>query len=183
MTTNPISLISRYNPVLVFAGLAAFGRGLLALYQPDYWNPRTALDYTAVAGTSLMRLLLGLGLWGFFRQYPVSSSRAAFIYRAGIVASCISATVIGVSNFLEDALGIQGLGDVWVSGILVLTTGLLVSGLSAFRVQGLPRLTGVLLLMSAVGLLFWNSGGLFGLGLALLILGLLNNNSTGEFRA
>ena len=169
--------------MLIFAGLAAFGRGLLELYRPDYWNPRTALDYAAVAGFSLMLRLLGLGLWGFFRQHPVSSNRAAFIWRAGIVASCISAATIGMSNFVEDALGIKGLGIVWVTGILVLTAGLLLSGLSAFWVQGLPLLTGGLLLMSAIGLLFMASGGRFGLEPALLALGLLKINPTGGFRA
>ncbi len=183
MATNHIPLTSWYKPVLMFAGLVAFGRGLVELYQPDYWNPRTVLDHTAVAGTSLMLLFLALGLWGFFRQHHVSSSRVATVWRAGIVLSCISAAAIGLSNFLEDALKFPGLGYVWVIGILVLFASLLIAGLSAFWVQGLPRLTGVFLLMSAIGLLFIDSVGWFGLGLALLILGLLNDNSTGEFQA
>jgi hypothetical protein len=183
MTTNHIPLTTWYKPVLMFAGLAAFGRGLVELYQPDYWNPRTALDYTAVAGTSLMLLFLALGLWGFFRRHAVSSSRAATIYQTAIVTSCISAAIVGISNFMEDAFGIKGLGYVWVVGILVLFASLLVAGLSAFWVQDLPLLTGVLLLISAIGLLFMDSVGLFGLGLALLALGLLKNNPTGGFRA
>jgi hypothetical protein len=174
MKTNQILMTYGYKPVFVFASLAAFGRGLLELYRPAYWNPRTALDYAAVAGTSLMLLLLALGLWGFFRQHAVSSSRAAFIWRAGIVTSCISAAIVGISNFVEDAFSVKGLGYVWVVGILVLFEGLLTAGVSAFWVKGLPRWTGGLILACAASLLFMASGGLFGLGLALLALGMVD---------
>jgi hypothetical protein len=171
MITNQLRPTAWHQPVLMLAGLVAFGRGLIEQYHPDYWNPRTALDYAAVDGTSLMLLPLALGLWGFFQQHPVSSSRVATVWRAGMITSCLSAVAIGVSNFVEDALGIKRLGIVWVVGILVLLASLLVAGFSAFWVQGLPRWTGVLLLIGAIGLLFTASVGWFGLGLALLALG------------
>jgi hypothetical protein len=94
-----------------------------------------------------------------------------------VAISCISAAAIGLSNFFEDALDFQGLGSVWVIGILALFAGLLAAGLSAFWVKGFSPLVGGLLLVGAAGLLFITSFGWFGLGLALLALGLGNIRS------
>lgn len=53
------------KPVLIAGGMVWLIRaGLALVFQPDYWDPQTLLDYVAVAGTSLGLLLLALGVWG-----------------------------------------------------------------------------------------------------------------------
>ena len=89
------------------------------------------------------------------------------------MVTCVSALTIGISNFLEDALSVKGLGDVWVIGILSLTAGVLIAGLSAFWIKGFSRWVGALFLVCAIGLLFTETNGQFGLGLALLTLAVL----------
>jgi hypothetical protein len=91
----------------------------------------------------------------------------------GIAVTCVSALTVGTSNFVEDALNVSGLGSVWAFGILTLTGGLLIAGVSAFWVQGFSRWVGVLFIVCALGLLFTESNGWFGLGLALLALSAL----------
>jgi hypothetical protein len=158
------------RPALIAAGLAWLTRAVIGLYRPDYWSPRTPLDYAAVVDTSLALLLLAVGVWGFYLHNPMSPGRAQTVWRLGIAVTCVSAFTIGVSNFIEDALNVKGLGYVWVIGILALLAGLLIAGLSAFWVQGFSRWVGVLFLVCAVGLLFTEANGQFGLGLALLVL-------------
>ena len=58
-------LVSEYKevrwgtPFLIVGGAVWIIRaGLEVVFQPDYWNPRSAVDYTAVAGTSLALILL-----------------------------------------------------------------------------------------------------------------------------
>lgn len=162
-----------HRPALIAAGLAWLMRAVIGLYKPDYWSPRTPLDYTAVVGTSLALLLLAVGLWGFYLQNPVSPGRAQTIWRVGIAVTCVSALTISVSNFIEDALNVNGLGYVWVVGILALTTGLLIAGLSALYVKDFSWWVGGLFIACALGLLFTEAHGQFGLGLALLVLGLV----------
>lgn len=158
------------TPALIGAGLIWLARAVMGLYAPDYWSPRTPFDYAAVVGTSLGCLLLALGLWGWYQQNPAPPGRAQVVGRAGVVIAGGSALTLGVSNFVEDALGVRGLGPVWVIGILALTAGLIVAGLAILWVKEISRWAGVWLLIGAAGLLFIESYGLFGLGLALLAL-------------
>jgi hypothetical protein len=183
-----------YRPVLAAAGLVFALRAAIGLFSPDYWSPQSPLDYAAAASTSLAFVCLAVGLWGFSQSQPVRPTpshpeapffgaegshprrqqRIASIWRLAVAIACISAAAIGVSNFLEDVLGLKGLGAVWVGGILVLLAGLLAAGASAFWVQGLPRWVGGLLLACAVGLLFIGSWGFWVMGLALLALAVLD---------
>lgn len=158
---------------LIAAGLAWLTRAMIGLYKPDYWSPRTPLDYAAVVGTSLALWLLALGLWGFYLQNPASPGRAQTVWRVSVGVASLSALTISVSNFIEDALHVKGLGIVWVIGILSLTAGLLMAGVSAFGVQGFSRWVGTLFLVCAIGLLFTEANGQFGLGLAVLALAAL----------
>ena len=174
----PVSNPILHRPALIAAGLAWLARATIGLYKPDYWSPRTPLDYAAVVGTSLALLLLAVGLWGFYLQNPVSPGRAQTIWRMGIVVACISALTIGLSNFIEDALNVNGLGYVWVIGILALTAGLLIAGLSALWVKEFSRWVGGLLIVCVIGLLFTEANGQFGLGLALPALGIVKGTQS-----
>jgi hypothetical protein len=173
MLSNLALLTQSHRPVLIAAGLAWLTRAAIGLYRPDYWSPRTALDYAAVVGTSLALILTAIGVWGFYRQNPAPPGRAQIIWQVGIAVTCVSAFTVGVSNFIEDALNVSGLGYVWVVGILALTAGLLSAGLSALWINNFSRWVGVMFLICAIGLLFTETNGQFGLGLALLVLSLV----------
>jgi hypothetical protein len=163
---------------LIAAGLTWLTRAIIALYGPDYWSPRTPLDYAAVIGTSVALILTAVGVWGFYRNHPAPSGQAQTVWCVGIAVTCISALTVGVSNFVEDALNVKGLGYVWAFGILTLTAGLLIAGVSAFWVHGFSRWVGALFIVCALGLLFTESNGWFGLGLALLALSALKGTQS-----
>lgn len=168
MLNISLKALRSLQPALLTAGLAWLARAVIGLYQPDYWSPRTPLDYAAVVGTSTALVLTALGVWVFYQQHPAPPSRAQAVWRAGIGVICTSALAIGVSNFIEDALKVKGLGLVWVIGILALLVGLLMAGVSVFWMRGFSRWVGVLFLVCAAGLLFTETNGQFGLGLALM---------------
>ena len=117
--------IQWYKPALIVAAVFCFARGAMVRYHPDYWSPITPLDYAAVVGTSLLLLFLGIGLWGFYLQYPAPPSRARM---CGTTASpsLVSAVTVAVSNFFEDALGFKELGIVWIYGVSVIVLGMLI---------------------------------------------------------
>lgn len=53
------------KPSLIISGVIWIGRAVLEFaFKPDYWNPRTAIDYLVVIGTSLELLTLALGICG-----------------------------------------------------------------------------------------------------------------------
>ena len=162
-----------HKPALIVAAIFCFTRGAIELFEPGYWNPRISLDYAAVVGTSLLLLFLAIGLWGFYQHHPAPPSRAQRVWRISVTISCLAAAMVAVSNFLEDAVGFNELGIVWVFGVVVLTLSMIIAGISAFWVKGFPKWVGGLLLVSTVGLFLMESGGLFALGLALLALGML----------
>lgn len=162
--------------VSALAGLAWLARAAIGLFGPDYWRPRLPLDYAAVAGTSLALILTAAGVWGVYRHHPAPPSRAQRAWRAGVWLTWASALTIGVSNLLEDAVGLRALGSVWVIGIVTLLIGLLIAGASAFWVPGLRWPVGGLLLVCALGLLFIEWNGMFAMGLALFALGLSKGN-------
>jgi hypothetical protein len=173
MSNNNPQPAQWHKPALIVAAIFCFARGTMVPFQPDYWSPRTPLDYAAVVGTSLLLLFLAIGLWGFYLQHPATPSRAQVVWRISLAMSCLSAAMVAASNFFEDALGFKDLGIVWVYGVSVLALGLLIASISAFWVQGFPKWVGGLLLVSIVGLYLMESGGLYALGLTLLALGIL----------
>jgi hypothetical protein len=160
-------------PALLAEAIFCFVRGAMVPLHPDYVSPQIPLDYAAVVGTSLLLLFLAIGLWGYYLYHPAPPNRAQYVWRFGIAISCLSAAIVAVSNFFEDALGFKELGIVWVYGVSALSLGMIVASISAFWVPGFPKWVGGLLLVSFVGLYLMNSGGLFILGLALLALGVL----------
>jgi hypothetical protein len=95
------------------------------------------------------------------------------VWRIGITVTCVAALTVSISNIIEDGLGVTGVGVVWVIGIVALTAGLIVAGFSAFWMKDGSRRVGGLLLVCAIGLLFTEWNGMFGMGLALLALGIV----------
>lgn len=168
-----------FPPALLAAGIAWIVRAGIGLYNPDYWNPRTPLDYAAAIGTSTALVLTVPGIWGVYRHHPAPSGCSYSVWRWSIYIACISALTLGISNFIEDAFHVEGLGYVWVVGILALTAGLLIAGLSAFWLHGFSRWVGVLFLIAALGLLFTETNGWFGVGVAFIALSYVHSFKRG----
>ena len=155
--------------VLLTGGLVWLLRaGLAVVFRPDYWNPRTSVDDTAVAGTSLALILLALGVWSIrLKQRPQGHWRL-WLWRVGVAAACGGALVAGIANFGEDWIAIKSLGIFFVIGSLAMFIGLLLAGISAIGAAGVTRWTGWLLVACAIG---WGSvdlGGGFVVGIALI---------------
>ena len=156
--------------VLVLGGLIWIGRSLLEFPEPRYWNPRTPLDYVAVVGTSLAFLSLSAVLWGLYRRYPLPTSVKQKLWLVGMALAILASAVVGVSNFIEDALGVNALGVMFGDGGLSLMLGLLLATIGAFLHPQIRRRLGRFLLACLVGIAFPDSSGGFIVGLAFLIL-------------
>lgn len=156
--------------LLIISGVIWIGRTVLEIaFKPEYWNPRSAIDYVAVIGTSLALLTLALGIWGIgISQASHAQGRA--VWKLGINLACLSALVVGLSNLLEDAFGVAVLGFLFPIGIVALSIGLLMSGVAALRIPQFHRSIGWLLLLCLAGVLFLEFGGGIVVGLSLLAL-------------
>jgi hypothetical protein len=156
--------------VLLLGGLIWVGRAVLEFTSPSYWNPRTALDYVAVVGTSLAFLFLSAALWGLYRLYPLPTSGKQKVWLVGMVLAILVSAIVGVSNFLEDALGVKAIGFVYGFGGLGLMLGLLLATLGAFLHSEIRSRLGWFLLACVAGLALPDSGGWFVVGIAFWIL-------------
>jgi hypothetical protein len=159
--------------VLIIGGLVWIAQsGLAVVFQPNYWDPRTVVEYTAVAGTSIALILLAVGVWAIhLRQRPQGRWRT-WLWRVGIILACSGALVAGIANFGEDWIAIKSLGIFFVVGSLATFVGLLLAGISAIGAAGNTRWTGWLLIACFLG---WGSvdlGGGFVVGIALISLGI-----------
>jgi hypothetical protein len=126
------------------------GRSMLEFADPDYWDPVTALDWSAVWMFSAALIMLAPSALLLGRLAPT----ARVMITATVVAA--GALVAGLANGIEDGLGLNGFGVVYVIGFVVAWLGL--AGLAvAFAIDGRLRLAAL-------------SGALF-LGTALLTMG------------
>ena len=158
------------KPSLIISGVIWIGRAVLQIaFNPNYYDPRTLIDYLAVVGTSLELLTLALGVWGIaIAQTPVTKGKP--IWNSGIILTCISAALAGIVNLVEDGLGLKTIGFLFPFSILALTIGLLVSGLAALRIPQLHRSIGWFFILCLAGLLTVELGGGIAVGLSLVAL-------------
>ena len=162
------------RPALILGGVVWILRASLeVLFQPDYWNPKSAVDYAAVGSFSLGLFLLALGLIAVHLGRHTERGPRRIAWNLGISLSIVGAVVAGAANFLEDWLGIKAFGDFFVYGLLSLFVGLIVSGISTIRADDISRWTGWLLLACAIGLGLPDQGGLFIVGISLIVLGFI----------
>jgi hypothetical protein len=162
------------KPVLIISGVVWIIRaGLELVFQPDYWNPQTFIDYVAVAGTSLGLFLLVLGLWGMHLGRQIKPGLSKIVWGMGVGISCVAGVAAGVANFVEDWFGVKSLGDLFVFGMMFLVLGLLLSGISTIRAKDVSRWTGWLLIACAVGFGIIDWGGGFVIGVSLILLGVV----------
>ena len=95
------------KPSLIISGVIWIGRAVLEFaFNPNYYNPRTPIDYFAVIGTSLELLTLALGVWGIAIM-QTTVTKAKFVWKSGIILICSSATLAGIVNLVEDGLGLK----------------------------------------------------------------------------
>lgn len=140
MMDRKLGLRGSVTAVLIIGGLVWIVRaGLDVVFQPDYWNPRTSVDYTAVAGTSLALLLLGLGVWIIHLKQQPPGKWHTWLWRMGIMLACGGALVAGIANFGEDWIAIKSLGTFFVIGSLAMFVGLLLAGISLIGATAVPR--------------------------------------------
>jgi hypothetical protein len=167
---NPKKSKSWFIRVLLIGGLIWIGRAVLEFYEPNYWNPRTALDYVAVVGTSLMYLFLSAALRGLYRRYPLPVSGKQKVWQVGIVLAILATAAVAVSNFIEDALGVKAIWFMYVFGALGTMLGLLLAALGAFLHAETRLRLGWFLLACIVGIAFPDFGSGLVVGIAFWIL-------------
>jgi hypothetical protein len=137
--------------VWVATGLVFAARSLIEFAQPDYWEPVTTLDWSAVWLTSLGWLLFAPSVLLLGRLAPTR----AVLSVSMVVAS--GALLTGLANAIEDGFDVQAFGTLYVIGFMTAWLGLLALAW-AFSAAGRSRLMW-LALLSFVGILMTNIGG------------------------
>ncbi len=136
-----MTVVSRM--IWLLTGDAWAGRSLIAFADPDYWNPVTVLDWTAV--------LLG----------RLATSRSVMTFAA---ISAIGALVASGANAIEDGFGVAIFGPLYLVGILTMGLALLPLAITLYRAS-CSRLAGLSVLLFVALVPLFNLGG------GLLILG------------
>lgn len=117
----------------LLTGLAWATSSLVQLADPQYWDPRTTLDYLAVYTFGLAWLLLSLAVALLARLL----AERRIVVVAGIIAA--TAVTAGVANIVEDGLGHKAWGTVYIIGALATWIGLVPLALLVWR-SDRPRL-------------------------------------------
>ena len=154
------------QPVLLLGGLIWIGRALQEFYEPNYWNPVTTCDYIAVVGTSLQMLFLSAVFWGLYRLFPLPASGKQKVWMVGMAIIILASATAGVSNFIEDALGVKTLGFIYGIGSFGLILGYTLAEIGALMHSNIRSRMGGFLLACFVGVGFpdYGSGIVAGFG-------------------
>lgn len=150
-----MSVVSRL--IWLLTGAAWATRSVVAFADPDYWDPVTALDWTAVWLYSVALLLFAPAVLLLGR---IAASRSVTT-TATVVA--IGAVLAGGANALEDGFGVQQLGTLYVVGFLTAWLAVLALAVALQRAR-FTRLAGLSVLLFVSVLLFTLGGGLLILG-------------------
>jgi hypothetical protein len=143
--------------IWLLTGGAWAGISLIAFADPDYRDPVTALDWSAVWLYSAALLLLTPSALLLGR---LASSRTVMAV-ATVVA--IGALVAGLANAIEDGLGVKALGTFYVVGFLTAWISLLPLAVT-LRQARYSRLAGLTVALFFGVMLFTVGGGLIILG-------------------
>lgn len=143
--------------VWLVTGVVWACRSLIEFAHPDYWDPVTALDWSAVWLYSAAWLLMAPSVLLLGR---LASSRQVMTV-AAVVA--IGALLAGGANAIEDGFGVKSLGTLYVVGFM--TAWLAFLPLAAtFRQARCSRLAGLSVALFFGVMLFTLGGGLIILG-------------------
>ena len=158
--------MSRAGWWLAGAGTLVLARSAVELAEPNFWDPQTALDYTAASLTTVAWSALGIALIFWWRAVP--AHRARWVLFAAGVGSVVGA----LGNLIEDVIGL-GFG-VWMFVIGMPTGGLgmFVAAVILLATRSPIRWSGAFLLVYLAGLALPDQGGHFIGGAALIALGL-----------
>ena len=137
--------------VWLLTGVTWAARSVLEFAHPDYWDPVTLIDWTAIWLFSAALLLTAPAMLLMSRLAPHPPVTAV----ARVVAA--GAIVAGVANGLEDGLDVSSMGIFYVTGILVAGLALMPLAVAFRRTESvrLGWLTAALLL----GILTFTLGG------------------------
>jgi hypothetical protein len=145
--------------VWLFSGLAWAARSLLELARPNYYEPTTLLDWSAVATYSLAWLLSAAAVLLLTRD-----SGSAGVRTIGIIFM-IAAIVAGLSNAIEDALDLAWGGLPYIAGFLIAWLSLVPMAVLMWRAGDRRGAALPLALFASVAL--FNAGG----GIVVLVVG------------
>lgn len=137
-----------FGPIAVLTGLLWGLRGWVALSDPRYWAPSTAVDYAAVILFSAALMSLGACVW-WLRLGADRLVRAGGAFAAGGLMTA------GIANLLEDGAGLRPLGLAYIAGVLIGTFALVPLGAGLLRGPRTRWLGGLALL--TVPALIWMS--------------------------
>lgn len=133
----------------------AFGvRALIWLGSPTYWEPATLLDWLAVATWSLALLSLVPGTW--LLVAIVGPVRSVVVTGSLVVTMALTAAF---ANLVEDGLGIELFGGLYVLSILGLAFSLAIFSVALALARQLWL--SLIPLLTVTGLLATEIGGLF----------------------
>ncbi len=146
----------------LLTGVAWAATSLIQFAGPEYWDPVTVLDWTAVWLYTAAWLLFAPSVV-LIGRFSASPRVAAF---AGLCA--VGAVIAGTANALEDGFGLEGLGTWYVVGFLMGGLALVPLGLALWKAAS-TRLAGLSFALFLGIMLFTDGGGLMVLaGLAAL---------------
>jgi hypothetical protein len=132
-------------------GIAWAARSLLEFARPNYYEPGSPLDWSAVISFSLAWMLSAVAVLLFARDLgtlPVRSVSVVFAF---------AASVAGLANLVEDALGLSWGGTPYIVGFLVAWISLIPLAIVVWR-TGSRRVT-ILPVALFASIALFNSGG------------------------
>ena len=157
--------------ILIFGGFAYIARAGIEFINPEYWNPKSYIDYLAVILTSLQDILLAAILFTMLKLVPDRRELKKKIWSLTITISAFGSLVSGIGNFLEDAMSFKQVGS------FMFTYGGLIGGISLMIVFGFSLTIAELrkrwawfYLIPLVSVIMFSDFGGFITGAALLIL-------------
>ena len=137
----------------------------MALPDPDYYAPATAMDYAAVGLYSVALVTTAVALALLERLDAV---RVHAVARAALLGGAAGGIVAGVANFGEDWLGLSLLTWVYVGAVVIFSLGMVAAGLVLVARSRELRWIGALLIVPVLAPLLGHALGFSIGGTALL---------------
>jgi len=155
--------------IVVADGLVWLADGLITReFAPTYWSATRLIDDAAVLVHTGGLLLLAISLAVVHQRQ--ADGAGVFGWAAFLVAF-VGAALAALGNVAEDGLRIAAAGSLFMGGMVLLGTGLLLFGIASLRPRTLPVAPGVLLLLSLV--VGYPLGGLWSSWFGKVLLGLV----------
>jgi hypothetical protein len=148
------------------AGVLVLVRAAIEFTDPVYWNPSSALDYSAALLTTMAWVVTGVAFVLWWRTTPIRRG-SLFLLVAGV-----GTAVSGIGNFLEDVLDLE-VGDLlFTLGGMIGAIAVLAAAVLMLTVRNPLKWSALLLFTFIAGGTFPDSGGQFVSGASLIALGL-----------